>query len=120
MRREKIIDCTETDTYAGIGVYSIENCNNGKIYIGSSKNIKSRVRQHECLFYYRHCNNRILLDINKGHTFKSHILYKFSPPCKESELRLKEREMIHKLDSFINGYNINPDTKYIKQIERVF
>lgn len=120
MKREKIIDCTETDSYNGIGVYSIENCNNGKMYIGSSKNVRSRVRQHEYLFNYGHCNNRIKADISNGDTFISHILYRFSSPCTENELRLKERELIHKLDTFINGYNINPDTKYIKKIERIF
>lgn len=120
MTREKIIDCSDTDLYNGIGIYAIENCNNGKIYIGSSKNIKNRVRQHECLFYYGHCNNKIQSDINKGDTFKSRILYKFSSPCKESELREKEGEFIRKFNTFINGYNINPSPKYIKQIERIF
>lgn len=120
MNREKIIDCTETDSYNGSGVYAIENCSNGKMYIGSSKNIKNRVRQHESLFYYGHSNNRIQDDINHGDTFKSHILYKFSSPCKEGELRAKECEFIRKFNTFINGYNINPSPKYIKQIERIF
>lgn len=48
------------------GIYKITNKVNGKIYIGSSKNITYRWRQHlDELCTGTHCNSKLQLDFNK-------------------------------------------------------
>lgn len=52
------------------GVYSIRCISSGKIYIGSSKDIKKRARQHEAaLKMGKHANKKLQLDYNGGKDF---------------------------------------------------
>lgn len=48
------------------GIYKIINKINNKIYIGSAKNIKQRLKNHKtCLINNKHCNEYLQLSFNK-------------------------------------------------------
>ena len=99
--------------YDGPGIYKIENLTNGKVYIGSSKNIKQRILSHDSSFRNRsvHCNYKFYEDIEKGHKFKAEVLEK----CRNMafyELRDREEYYVKKYNSFKTGYNSEPVITY--------
>jgi len=61
-------------SYEGIGVYSLINDNSGKMYIGSSSNVKKRILQHNTAFRKQKCSSAFLDDIKQGDTFTAEIL----------------------------------------------
>lgn len=90
------------------GIYKILNTNNGKFYIGSSKNILKRYKQHlKELEKGKHINRHLQSSFNKyGDVFKLIIL----EICNENILSEREKYYIDytkSLDEKI-GYNINP------------
>jgi group I intron endonuclease len=90
-----------------IGVYRILNVRTGKSYIGSSINLKQRIRVHKYeLKNNRHDNLKLQLSYNKygKDCFKFIILFY----CEKSVLREREQQMIDIYDSFYNGYNLCP------------
>ena len=91
------------------GIYKIENTINGKCYVGSAVNIKSRWAQHK-----RHLSRSQHHSIKLQRAWDKYgsSVFDFSilELCKpEKELLLKtEQYWIDSLDSANNGYNISP------------
>lgn len=88
------------------GIYKITNLKNNKIYIGSSNNLKQRLRQHKSfLKLNEHCNKHLQSSYNKYgiENFKFEIL----ELVEEKNLEDKEEYYINLFDSTNNkkGYN---------------
>ena len=78
------------------GVYQIKNQNNGKIYIGSSKDIVKRYQSHKYqLESGKHANKALQEDYNKGNDFVLSTLVILACPIHE-DLYNHEREEIEK------------------------
>lgn len=93
------------------GIYVIRNKQNGKLYVGSSKNIRSRVNSHySALRRGAHCNRHLQGAWNESdeQSFIDEILEE----CPESELLQREQYWITKLDvtNPSIGYNLSSDT----------
>jgi len=93
-----------------MGVYKIENKENGKVYIGSSNNIYSRFKNHKTLLKNnKHHSNHLQYAWNKygGNNFIFEILEEVED---KQLLRNKELEYSLKYDSLNpkKGYNIAP------------
>lgn len=93
------------------GIYVIRNKSNGKIYIGSSKNIRSRVNSHySALRRGAHCNRHLqgAWDQYGENNFEDKILER----CETDKLLEREQHWIKVLnvtDQSI-GYNISANT----------
>lgn len=107
MKNDIIINIPD---YEGIGVYSLTNNENGKIYIGSSINVKARILLHLYSFHSLNCNPKFIQDLHNNNTFSAQIVEKFSYGISEYELRNKEFFYIKKYDSLKNGYNCTPSS----------
>lgn len=90
-----------------IGIYKIQNLINGKCYIGQSKNIQQRWKNH--LYTTENSsdhsyNNPLYKSIRKYgiENFSFEVLEE----CLVSELNDKEKFYVQKYDSFFNGYNL--------------
>ena len=86
------------------GVYIIRNLINGKIYIGSSKNIKNRLKTHlNMLKKNIHHSIDLQVDFNKygEDNFESEILIE----CSSADARKYEEDYIDKLGLKKFGYN---------------
>ena len=86
-----------------IGIYKIENCINGKVYIGKSVDIMNRWKEHieqgiNALQY----EDKFHFDLNEH---PDHFIFTILEICKESELSDKENFYIKKYNSIKNGYN---------------
>lgn len=94
------------------GIYRITNTVNGKIYVGKSKNVRSRYRQYVRDFEKQaayHMNRYLLNSMTKYGIgkFKMEILEE----CPESDLSVREHHWMIELDSLgDNGYNLRSDT----------
>lgn len=96
------------------GIYKIKNKINGKIYIGSSLNLKSRIRQHKTdLKCKRHSNSYLQNSVNKYglENFKFEVLeIIFLSNREELNCILKTEEAfyieLYKSDNTNFGYNI--------------
>ena len=97
--------------YDGVGIYMIKNLITGKVYIGSSVNVKTRIKQHDYAFKKGTCNQKFLEDIEKGHKFTCVILEKYDM-ISRYELRDRESYFVNKYDSFNSGYNNFPVITY--------
>ena len=105
------IDLTNNRT--NIGIYEIRCISNNKIYIGSSKNIKKRAKQH--LYNLRknkHCNRYLQFAWNKygKNMFNFKCLENLNCNTSEGELMLIEQKYLDDLQPWKHekGYNINP------------
>lgn len=92
---------------ANSGVYAITHNVSGKRYIGSSRNMRSRLNEHRRgLVKAAHFNVKLQNAVSKygvdAFTFESLIR------CAESDLILFEQRAIDGFDSCRNGYNIRP------------
>ena len=84
------------------GIYKILNLKNNKVYIGSSKNIFSRWKEHKkSLRKGSHHNQHLQNSYNKHGCFS--FQYIIEEECNESELLVKEE--LH-LSKYKNHYNI--------------
>ena len=105
-----------------IGVYKIENTKNHKVYIGSSKDIYNRWKQHIKM-----------LEAGKHHSYKLQRVYdrlkdksilNFSiieNVSDESKLKTREQYYIDKYDAFNTGYNcsaLSDNPKYTSRKTR--
>jgi len=91
-----------------IGIYKIENKNNGKLYVGSSNNIKHRLYQHKRLLKKgEHHSVKLQNAYNKysGNNFIFDIIEILDD---ESLLIEREQYWIDTLNSYDNGYNSRP------------
>ena len=87
------------------GIYMIRCKINNKIYIGRSKNIKDRWKQHKKeLRNNKHCNKNIQKDWNKygQDNFEFNIIVE----CEEDKLNELERKYINEYKSCGFGYNM--------------
>lgn len=97
------------------GIYVIKNLVNNKIYVGKSKNIYIRLKQHITLLNTKNLNeNRYL--INSWHKYgKNNFEYYVIEYLEFNEQILKEKELywINKLKSSDRhfGYNLRIDTQ---------
>ena len=104
--------------YTGPGIYMIKNIVNGKVYIGSSKNIMQRIRMHETAFSRAYCNRKIKEDVLKGHKFIAEIIEKCGDITRY-DLRRKEKYYVNIYGSLTSGYNVEKITTYdIECIEK--
>ncbi len=101
---DKIVNNTEfvidIPDYEGIGVYAIINNRSQKMYIGSSQNVKKRIKQHSLSPILTMKN-----DIQNGDTFSVEILEMLPYGCNQFDLFEKESFFIQKYDSLNVGYN---------------
>lgn len=104
------------------GIYKITNLKNNKIYIGSSSNLKQRLRQHRSfLKLNEHCNKHLQSSYNKYgiENFKFEIL----ETTEEQNLESKEEYYIKLFDSTNNkkGYNkrINCNTNRGRKVNEI-
>ena len=99
--------------YDGPGIYKIVNLVNGKVYIGSSKNVKQRLEYHDTSFRCKgtYCNSKFFEDIQKGHKFRAEVVEKL-PGVYFYELRDREAYYVKFYDSWKNGYNSGPVAVY--------
>lgn len=93
------------------GVYAIVNVDNHKVYIGSSRNVKSRLYNHSYLLKIgKHQNKEMQFDYNNGDAFECKVISKvplYSTYNKDRYLHYYERIAISLLDSGNpqKGYN---------------
>ena len=104
-----------------IGIYKIENLVNHKVYIGQSKNIERRFREHRyALKHHKHHNPLLQQDYNDGHKFS----YQIVEICRVHELNEKEKIWISFYRSNIIGYNYDDgginDKKYNEHFQSYF
>lgn len=88
------------------GIYKITNNLNGKCYVGQSKDIKRRWKEHQSKWMQRNEPQKALYRAFKKYgveNFSFEILQK----CPVAELDEREEYWIRKLDSCKNGYNMN-------------
>ena len=74
--------------YDGIGIYSITDTVTGKIYIGSSRDVQKRFKQHKKSFENGKGNSGLCNAYQQGH-------------------KLRELYYINKFDTLNNGFNIH-------------
>jgi len=88
-----------------IGIYGIRNKNSNKIYVGQSKRMKKRWKDHiRDLKSEKHCNSHLLNSFKKygEDCFEFLVLEE----CEESELNAKEEEWINRFSKDL-VYNQN-------------
>lgn len=105
--------CKNIKTSNGIsGIYAIVNCVNGKLYIGSSNNIRSRwIKHHLNLVNNRHTNKHLQSSWNKKNNYFKFIILEIV----NEHVFLLDREQywVDLLETYNNknGYNIVRDVK---------
>ena len=104
------------------GVYKITNTVTGDFYIGSSKNIKSRLAVHKCPSTWKnHPNNPLYLDFQKYGTNK--FSFQILAEVEEGKLKEVEQKFIEKLQPIYNqmnakGLNIERQKERRKEYEK--
>lgn len=86
------------------GIYKITSISNGKIYIGQSKNIKSRWNYHLKAAKGSKFNTPLYKDMRK--TGSRYFKFDIIEECTEDKLYERERYWIAYYKSYINGYNL--------------
>ena len=100
------------------GIYKITNTITGDFYIGSSKNVKQRWRDHKCPSKWKECqNNPMYLDMQKYGVDK--FAFEVLEVVEESFLKETEQKFIEKLHPTYNdrnskGWDIERRKKYQK------
>lgn len=98
------------------GIYGILNVENGKIYVGSSVNLKNRLKQQRTkMRSWNGLNNLMRKDFQSdSDIFKFvFVVFKVFPDLKhfkEIEMREEEREYIEKYTKKGNSYNVHKET----------
>ena len=84
-------------------VYKITNTITNDFYIGSSKNVKSRWREHKCKYTWNRCpNNPMYQDMKRYGTDK--FAFEILAEVEADSLKEKEQEFIEKLKPTYNNY----------------
>ena len=87
-----------------IGVYKITNTVTGDFYIGSSKDVKKRWKNHKCPSILKKCpNNPMYLDMKKYGTNK--FVFEILAEVEVTHLKEKEQQFIETLKPTYNNYN---------------
>lgn len=85
------------------GIYKITNLKNGKVYVGQSKNIYSRRKQHFTeLFHGKHPNKAMQKDFK---TDWRYFRWDSIERCPLDKLNEREKYWIDKLNTIEKGYN---------------
>lgn len=97
-----------------IGVYKIEHIQSGNVYIGSSKQIYTRWKQHlNSLKNNKHHSSKLQSIWNKS--TENNFRFEIVEECKISQLLEREDFYIQEFDSFKNGFNMTESVfKYWK------
>ena len=101
---------TNIPEYNGIGVYALINNRTGKMYIGASKNVYTRIKQH---IYSP--TAAIEKDVESGDTFHVEILEKLPSGFNQFDMFGREKYFIDLYDSINHGYNKAPTTCCTKE-----
>ena len=101
---------TNIPEYNGIGVYALINNRTGKMYIGASKNVYTRIKQH---IYSP--TSAIEKDVESGDTFHVEILEKLPSGSNQFDMFGREKYFIDLYDSINHGYNKAPTTCCTKE-----
>lgn len=100
------------------GIYKIINKRTGEVYVGQSMNIDLRCKQHfNELENGIHNNFDLQEDYNKGDEFSVEIIEKINISNSrklKQELESREVYWIHKLRTYLAGYNKTPGGEYDK------
>lgn len=88
-----------------IGIYKITNLLNGKSYIGQSKDIESRWRNHVWRYKYKERDHLFLYQAMRKYGIE-HFSFEVLEECEEEALDDLEIKYIAKYQSFPNGYNM--------------
>lgn len=91
---------TNIPEYDGIGVYALINNQTGKMYIGSSQNIRQRIIQHKSSQ-----PSALKEDIQQGNTFSVKILEMLPYGCNQFDMFNREAHFIQHYDTLNTGYN---------------
>ena len=91
---------TNTPEYDGIGVYALINNQTGKMYIGSSQNIRQRIIQHKSS-----PPSAVKEDIQQGNTFSVKILEMLPYGCNQFDMFNREAHYTQYYDTLNMGYN---------------
>ena len=87
--------------YNGAGVYAIIDIKNFCAYVGSSSNIKTRLKNHLCLLRLgKHQNKQLQQDFNSGAKFDFVVLEKNNA----NKRLLLAKEYLYMLDMIENGF----------------
>ena len=101
---------TNIPEYNGIGIYALINNRTGKMYIGASKNVYTRIKQH---IYSP--TAAIEKDVESGDTFHVEILEKLPSGSNQFDMFGREKYFIDLYDSINHGYNKAPTTCCTKE-----
>ena len=89
-----------------VGIYSITNVENNKMYIGQSSNIEWRWKHHVSdLRYNRHHNKHLQSSWNKYG--ESAFIFNVIEECDTKELDTREIYWIETYDTYNSGYNLD-------------
>lgn len=89
-----------------IGIYKIQNKQNGKVYIGKSKNIMQRWSIHEqMLEQNNHHSIKLQEDFNNSNGLQD-FSFEILEICDSKDLTEKEKFYIKKFNSIEDGYNM--------------
>lgn len=87
------------------GIYKIENIENNKSYIGSSKDIEGRWKRHNYeLSRDKHHSLKLQRAWNKANN-PTMFLFTIIEECEQSQLLTKEQYWIDSYNSYYKGYN---------------
>lgn len=107
-----------------IGVYKITNTITGDFYIGSSKNIKQRWKNHKCpSALNKHPNNPMYLDFQKYGVDK--FVFEILAEVEIDKLKEKEQQFIETLKPTYNNYNakgwdLERHKEYVKEYNKEY
>ena len=104
------------------GVYKITNTITGDFYIGSSKNVKSRWKDHKCQSTWKKCpNNPLYLDMRKYGI--ENFVFEVIEEVEAGSLKVTEQKFIELLKPAYNqmnakGLNIERRKEYNKEYKK--
>lgn len=90
--------------YDGIGIYALID-DAGKMYIGSSINVKRRLAEHSKGLANGKEHKSLVDAVEQGRQFRCEILEKIPYGCNTYHLREREHFYITKYDTVKSGYN---------------
>lgn len=88
-----------------VGIYKIQNKQNGKIYIGQSNDIERRIKEH--CYPSRYIQSQCPIDYAIHKYGKDSFTYEVVEECSIEELNDKETYWIAYYNSITSGYNCN-------------